>query len=40
MDERNRKRVKLEGTERVEAEKEERRKKGKKPEIIDLCDSD
>ncbi|BGP14102.1 hypothetical protein JCM10213_002399 [Rhodosporidiobolus nylandii] len=40
MDERDRKRVKLEDTERVEAEKEERRKKGKKPEVIDLCDSD
>ncbi|GAA5926599.1 hypothetical protein JCM10213_002395 [Rhodosporidiobolus nylandii] len=40
VDERDRKRIKLEDGERAEAGKEERRRKGKKHEIIDLCDSD
>ncbi|GAA5913194.1 hypothetical protein JCM6882_005814 [Rhodosporidiobolus microsporus] len=34
------KRVKREEGERIEREKEENRKKGKKTEVIDLCDSD
>ncbi|GAA5913165.1 hypothetical protein JCM6882_005805 [Rhodosporidiobolus microsporus] len=36
----SRKRIKLEEVEKIEREKEEDRKKGKKPEVIDLCDSD
>ncbi|GAA6036998.1 hypothetical protein JCM8097_005500 [Rhodosporidiobolus ruineniae] len=39
-DDRERKRVKREEVDEIERRKEDDRRKGKKPEVIDLCDSD
>jgi hypothetical protein len=40
LDEGEKKKVKREEIEQVEREKEDGKKKGKKPVVIDLCDSD